>query len=377
MPILIAPDSFKECLSAVSVATAIADGIRSVRQDVELIIFPMADGGEGTTDILHFHLDGTWRTLPVHDPLQRVIESRYLLVDNNHTAVIELAKASGLELLRSEERNPLHTTTLGTGELIRHALENGARDIILTIGGSATVDGGTGLATALGFQFYNEEGNAFLPVGGTLGQIQMIRSEHIHQRLREVQIRIASDVQNVLTGPTGAARVYGPQKGADEQAVEILESGLVHLSALIEKATGFNADEHPGTGAAGGAALFLLAYGNAHLSPGFDLLAELTRFKESLHGADIIITGEGALDEQTKYGKVVSSIANYARGRNKTLIAVCGRTRGEPDAVRRELGIAQIFSVRSRAKNDEDSMENARTYLRDIGAEIAHTYPSK
>ena len=374
MTILIAPDSFKDCLPAIDVARALYNGIKSIRPDMQVILFPMADGGEGTSDILDYHLSCRWENFAVNDPLQRPIQSGYLMLTDRDIAVIELAKASGLELLTMEERNPLHTNTLGTGELIRAALDNDVNEITLSIGGSATVDGGTGIAAALGFTFYNYQGEKFIPSGNTLHKISRIDTAAVHHSFHETKWIIASDVQNILNGPEGAAVVYGPQKGADAHAVKILADGLSHLAEIIERDTGFSADQHPGTGAAGGAALFLMAYGNATLRSGFDTIAELTGFHSAIDSASLVITGEGKLDAQTKYGKVVSSIAHHTNNKEIPLIVVCGTTKDDPAEIAKSLHIAQLYSLRDRAKNDDDSIKNAKRYLKQIGEDIARKY---
>lgn len=374
MNILIVPDSFKDSLSAVDVTHAVQNGIKLARQDINVILFPMADGGEGSTEILKYHIGGLWHWVEVHDPLRRKISTQYLLLKDRSSAVIELAKASGLELLQPHERNPLYTTTLGTGELIRDALDRKTDEIIITIGGSATVDGGTGIAAALGFRFYDKTGNIFLPTGGTLSEIHRIDADNIHKGFTSVKWTIASDVQNFLNGPEGAARIYGPQKGADPDAVEKLADGLQHISVLIKNETGFTADKHNGTGAAGGAALFLMAYGNTELQSGFDILADLTHLQPMVDSADIVISGEGRIDEQTKYGKVVSSIARHTAKSGKPLIVVCGVVEGNVDKIKKSLDIIELFSISSRATDKDDSMKNAKKYLEEIGTEIAKRF---
>lgn len=376
MTILIAPDSFKDCLPAIDVTRALYSGVKSVQKETKFILFPLADGGEGTAEILNYHISGHWQPLAVNDPLFRKIKSSYLILHDRRAAVIELAKASGIELIDPRERNPLHTTTLGTGELISHALDQNAKEILLAIGGSATVDGGTGIASALGFRFYKKNGREFIPTGGTLREIDCIDTARMHNKFNTVQWIIASDVQNILNGPEGAARVYGPQKGADEQAVELLAEGLEHVAERIKRDTNFSANEYPGTGAAGGAALFLLAYGNAQLRPGFDIIAELTHFQNAIDAASMVITGEGKLDAQTKYGKVVSSIAHHVNNKEIPLVVVCGVVSGNPHDIQKTLGAAGIFSVRDRADSDSDSLKNAEKYLEEIGAGIAKKFLS-
>jgi glycerate 2-kinase len=373
MPILIAPDSFKDCLSAIDVTHALSSGIRSIRSDSRQILFPMSDGGEGATDILNYHLSGHWETPVVSDPLQRKIRSRYLFLNDRNTAVVELAKASGLELLKSHERNPLDTTTYGTGELIRHALDNNAEEVIVAIGGSATVDGGTGIASALGFRFIDSLDREFIPTGGTLCNINRIETTHVHPRYNSTRWLIAADVQNRLIGPEGAARVYGPQKGAHDDAIDLLAHGLEHLAHIIKRDTGFSADDHPGTGAAGGAALFLMAYSNGALRPGFDVLAELTQFHSALNEASVVITGEGKLDIQTQYGKVVSSIAHHSRKHNLPLIVICGTAAGNKAEIQKTLGIDSLYTIRDYADTDEDSISHAKTYLEKIGVMLVRS----
>ena len=387
--ILIAPDSFKDCLPSEEVARFIAEGIRESAPDTEITVFPVADGGEGTASCLAWHRGGKWKELTACDPLNRPVKSEYLLLEDENTAVIELARASGLELLRHEERNALKTSTFGTGELLRDALDARVKKIILTIGGSATVDGGTGIAAALGFRFTGKDGIEIRPRGGNLQDIEKIDAGNffspsgeknadsvqsgqagVHRGLRDTEIIIACDVQNILNGSQGAARVYGPQKGADEKAVEILEKGLLHLSALVMKDTGFDADKHPGTGAAGGAALFLMAYGRGVLRGGFDIVGDMTGFRNAVDSADLVITGEGKIDTQTAYGKAVASVAKIARIGNKPLILVGGLLEGERSVLKDQYGASGIYSLMDFATGKDDSIRNAPKYLRKTGQKI-------
>jgi glycerate 2-kinase len=366
--ILIATDSFKDCLSSELAGKALERGIKEVCPGAETTVFPVADGGEGTASCINFHRGGRWKRLDVSDPLLRPVFAEYLVLEKDNTAIIELARASGLEMLHSSERNALETSTLGTGQLIRDALDSGIGRIILTIGGSATVDGGTGIASALGFRFVDRHGRQIRPVtGGRLREIDRILSNDIHPRLRETKITIACDVDNFLNGEEGAARVYGPQKGADADAVRILEDGLKHLSALVLKETGFDANSHPGTGAAGGASLFLLAYGNGMLRSGFEIVSELTGFPGRVKKADLIISGEGRIDRQTAYGKAVSSVARNAAENNKPFLVAGGTIEGDREFLQQQLGARGLYSVRDLAASDTDSIENASDYLRKIG----------
>jgi glycerate 2-kinase len=228
MIVLIAPDSFKDSLDSIGVAESLRKGIKKTLPSAEVIPFPVADGGEGTADILKYHIGGQWQAVSVSDPLGREIASRYLVLDDGHRAVIELAKASGLELLKFSERNPLRTNTYGTGQLARHALDLNVAEIMLAVGGSATVDGGTGLAAALGFDFIDKKGKRFIPVGRTLANIITVDTSAVHPRFFSTDWLIAADVQNVLHGSEGAARIFGPQKGAAAEDVETLAEGLLH-----------------------------------------------------------------------------------------------------------------------------------------------------
>ncbi len=376
LKILIAPDSFKDCLSALEVAQALAGGIQEECARAQLTLFPLADGGEGTAACLHHHLGGQWKTLQVHDPLQRTTEASYLVLEHDRTAVIELARASGLELLKVHERDPLRTSTFGTGELIRDALAEGVKKIILTIGGSATVDGGTGIASALGFRFYNRKGTELTPNGGNLSEIYRIDARDVLPGLLTAEIAVACDVSNILNGEEGAARVYGPQKGAGPEAVEKLEKGLLHLSGLLHEASGFNPDAYPGTGAAGGAALFLLAYGKARLEKGLPMIARLTGLGDAIRKHQVVITGEGRLDSQTNYGKVVAALAEMVRKGDspRVFIGVAGITAGIPEVLKQQFGMDALYSTRKLASDELDSIANAGLHLHTIGRSIAETF---
>ncbi len=376
MVYLLAPDSFKDCLASVQVISSLLDGMKRADPSVRTILFPLADGGDGSTDVLNYHLSGRYEFIEVRDPLGRMIRSGYLRLNESETAVIELAKASGLELLQKHERDPLQTNTFGTGELIRNALDYGMRELILTIGGSATVDGGAGIASALGFGFHNKKGERFIPAGGTLIDIHAITDTGVHPGFHGANWLIASDVRNPLNGRDGAARVYGPQKGAGPAAVEKLAEGLEHLAGLLKKETGFDADDYPGTGAAGGAALFFLAYGKAEIRSGFEIIAGMTGFDEAVRRSDAIVTGEGSLDAQTMHGKVVSHVAGLARTYDKPVIAVAGRVEGDPDALISALGLHAVYSVASLAADADDSIRNAPRYLSQIGERIVNDHKS-
>lgn len=377
MKILIAPDSFKDCLSSEQVAGFLGEGITDVYPEADITVFPVADGGEGTASCIYFHRGGRWKRVRVSDPLYRPVLSDYLILEDENTAVIELARASGLELLSRGERDALKTSTFGTGELIKDALDEGLKKIILTIGGSATVDGGAGIAAALGFRFIDKDGKNIEQItGGKLYAISNINIDGLHPLFRETEIIIACDVNNLLNGEEGAARVYGPQKGADAGAVALLEKGLIHLSALVAHKTGFDADKHPGTGAAGGASLFPLAYGKGMLRSGFGIIMELTDFMDEILKSDLVISGEGKIDRQTAYGKVVSSIASLSVKNNIPFIVTGGIAEGDKELLKRQFEARELFSVRDLALSDDDSFDNAPGYLRQIGMIIAKNITS-
>lgn len=314
MKILLAPDKFKGTLTAARAARIMADAVRSIHPDAETLEFPLADGGEGTVQTLLHALHGELRQIPVHDPLGRIRNAEFAIAGT--TAILEMAEASGMALLAPSELNPLKTSTFGTGELIRAALDEGAREIIIGIGGSATVDGGAGMAEALGFEFYSSDGKVLNGLnGGRLGAIGSLRSDAADPRLAECRIRIASDVRNPLLGPEGAVAVFAPQKGAGPEMLPVLEKGLANLQAVLRKAGRLKPAEEPGDGAAGGLGMGLRAFCGARMEPGAELVIALTGLEAALDGADLVITGEGCTDSQTDSGKLCSKVLSLCRKR--------------------------------------------------------------
>ena len=314
MKILLAPDKFKGTLTAARAARIMADAVRSIHPDAETLEFPLADGGEGTVQTLLHALHGELRQIPVHDPLGRIRNAEFAIAGT--TAILEMAEASGMALLAPSELNPLKTSTFGTGELIRAALDEGAREIIIGIGGSATVDGGAGMAEALGFRFYTSDGKELKGLnGGNLGAIGSLRSDAADPRLAECRIRIASDVRNPLLGPEGAVAVFAPQKGAGPEMLPVLEKGLANLQAELRKAGHLKPAEEPGDGAAGGLGMGLRAFCGARMEPGAELVIVLTGLEAALEGADLVITGEGCTDSQTDSGKLCSKVLSLCRKR--------------------------------------------------------------
>lgn len=331
MKIVLAPDKFKGTLTARQAAGIMARAIRSVHPSADLVELPLADGGEGTVQTLTSALGGELRSVTVHDPLGRLRKAEFGIAGK--TAVIEMASASGMALLEPSELNPLQTSTFGTGELIRSALDVGIREIVIGIGGSATVDGGAGMAEALGFQFFDAQDEPlFYLAGGTLADIRSLDASHADPRLRECRVRIASDVANPLLGANGAAAVFAPQKGATPEMIPILENGLANLHRLLVSEGLLVPPDSPGDGAAGGLGMGLRAFCGAQSESGARLAMSLTGFESVLDGADYVITGEGCTDSQTESGKLCSEILSVCRQRSVKCILLSGCIRGDAGA---------------------------------------------
>jgi glycerate kinase len=327
--ILVAPDSFGGALDSVAVAQAIAVGWLRARPNDEVIQAPMADGGEGTLAAVAAALGerARRRSVAAHDALGRSISADYLLLDDGRAAFIEMAAASGLAQLTPEERTPASAriaSTRGTGELLRSALDAGVQRVILGLGGSATNDGGSGLLAALGVRFLDLAGAELQPGGAPLAELIVIDPSGLDPRLAKVEVVIACDVTNPLTGPAGAAATYGPQKGADPAAVAELDAALGIYGAATEATTGRAVIDVPGAGAAGGTGAALLAFTNATLRPGVEVVAEMAGLDRSLEGVDLVITGEGRADEQTLAGKAAMGVAMLAGGKSIPVVLLCG-----------------------------------------------------
>jgi len=321
MRIVIAPDSFKESLTAPEAAAAIAAGVRDVAPDAGVDLCPMADGGEGTVEALVAATDGQRRTTTVTGPLGAPVEARWGVLGDGETAAIEMAEAAGLHLVPRDRRDPTKTTTRGVGELIRAALDAGCRRLIIGIGGSATTDGGAGMAQALGVRFLDRAGRIIeTPLsGGALDEIERIDLADRDGRLAAAEVRVACDVTNPLTGPRGAAAIYGPQKGATPEQVKQLDRNLAHLARLVAT----EADQ-PGAGAAGGLGFGLVAFADARLERGVELVLDAVRFDDRLADADLVLTGEGKLDGQSIEGKTCLGVAQRAAGHGVKTIALVG-----------------------------------------------------
>lgn len=371
MRILIAPDSFKGSLSATAVAEALADGIASVWPDADIVRQPVADGGEGTVDALVTAAAGRFVVTEVTGPLGLPVQARWGILGDDTTAVIEVAAASGITLVPRKQRNPLHTTSRGTGELIRAALDAGCTRIIVGLGGSATNDGGAGMMQALGVRLLDEAGNE-LPAGGAaLARLAHIDVTGLDHRLRGVELIAATDVTNPLLGPTGASAVFGPQKGASPDDVQQLEAALTRYADVLAQQAGPRDVRHvPGAGAAGGIGAGLLAFCGATLRPGADVVLEAIGLDELVREADLVITGEGRLDGQTAYGKAPLAVARLAKRYRKPVVAVAGMLGAGVDKLY-TMDIDAAVSIAPGPINMHVSRKRAPRLLRETGARLA------
>lgn len=371
MKIVIAPDSFKENLTSLEVAAALERGIKRVRPRARCIKVPMADGGEGTVQSLVDATGGKIVKKRVTGPLGEPVTARYGILGDGTTAAIEMAEASGLPLVPRERRDPLRTTTYGTGELILDAIERGVSAIIIGIGGSATVDGGTGMAQALGVSFLGGNGRAIgEPVcGGILERISEIDMHELDPRVRKTRITIACDVENPLCGPRGAARMFGPQKGATPEMIEVLDRNLRHLGALIKRDLGIDVMRVAGGGAAGGLGAGLIAFAKARLKRGVDLVSDAVDLAKHLRGADLVITGEGRVDFQTAFGKTPSGVAKAARRLKIPVVAVGGGLADDARGVF-EHGIDALEAGAARDMDLAEALRLSRGHLENAGERV-------
>lgn len=369
MKILIAPDSFKENLSAKEVAQAIERGIKKVDENIQTSIVPMADGGEGTVESLVEATDGQIINVKVKDPLMRDIDSYYGVLGDRKTAVIEMAAASGLALLEKDERNPMDTTSFGTGQLIKYAIEEGYKDIIIGIGGSATNDGGAGMLMALGAKLLDANGEDIGLGAKGLGKLKSIDLYNFHEDIKDCNFVVACDVDNPLVGKRGASYVFGPQKGADEHMVKILDAKLENFGKVVEDTLEISLLQYPGAGAAGGMGAALLAFLDAELERGIDIVIEATQLERKIMDSNLVITGEGKIDGQTQFGKTPYGIATLAKKYNKPVIAIAGGI-GEDASVLYEKGIDSIFSIVNKPMTLEEAMVHGESLLEDTAERI-------
>lgn len=368
MKIIIAPDSFKENLTSLEVARCIEKGIKKVLPGARCIKIPMADGGEGTVQSLVDATGGRIYQQQVIGPLGGKISARYGMLGDRRTAVIEMAEASGLPLVPRTRRNPLRTTTFGTGQLIRGALDQGAQMIIIGLGGSATVDGGSGLAQALGVRFRAADGRVIRDYGsgGMLARIAAIDTGGLDPRLGKTSIIIASDVTNPLCGKRGAAAVFGPQKGATPAMVKTLDANLKHFAGIIRRDLKKAVRDLPGAGAAGGLGAGLVAFTGAKMERGIDLIIKLTGLARHLRGADLVITGEGRVDFQTAFGKTPAGVAQAAGKYGVPCIAIGGSLSDDARGVFAH-GIAGLESAAARDMDLAEALKNSRKHLEFAG----------
>lgn len=357
MKFVIAPDSFKGSLSAKEVAAAIKTGIAEILPDADFVLVPMADGGEGTMQALVDASSGRIIRTPVHDPLGRLIPSKFGLLGDGSTAVIEMAQASGIQYVDYQTRNPMATSTFGTGELIKAALNQGVKQIIIGIGGSATNDGGAGMAQALGVKLLDEQGQELEPGGGNLGKLSKVDKIELDPRLSSVKVLVASDVTNPLTGPNGASAIFGPQKGASHEQVKVLDQNLAHYANVVAP----DLADKPGAGAAGGLGFGLMAFTNSTFEKGVDLVIDQVGLRQKMQGADFVLTGEGSIDQQTRFGKTPYGVALLAHEvvPDAAVIALAGNI-GAGVAYLYNPPIDAIFATPSGAKPLERAMTEGK-----------------
>ncbi|MFI1414312.1 glycerate kinase [Streptomyces sp. NPDC020707] len=371
--VLIAADKFKGSLTAVQVAERVTAGLRRIAPRVEVEALPVADGGDGT--VAAAVAAGFERhEVRVAGPLGDEVTAAFALREG--TAVVEMAEASGLQRLPAGTFAPLTASTYGTGELLRAALDAGARTIVFGVGGSATTDGGAGMLAALGARFLDEDGEPVPPGGGSLGELATADLTGLDARLAAVDVVLASDVDNPLTGPKGAAAVYGPQKGASPDEVAVLDAGLAHFAAILEKSVGGRAAEYavaPGAGAAGGIGYGALVGLGARFRPGIEVMLDVLGFASALERATLVITGEGALDEQTLHGKAPAGVAAAARAAGKEVVAVCGRLALAPEALGRA-GIRRVYPLTDVEPDVGRCIADAGPILETVAEQIAQDF---
>lgn len=367
---VLAPDSFKESMTAKEVCMAMESGIKKALPDALCIQVPMADGGEGTVQSLVDATEGKIYQKTVTGPLGTPITAHFGILGDGETGVIEMASASGIHLVTKETKNPLITTTFGTGELIKACLDKGVKKIIIGIGGSATNDGGAGMAQALGVTFLDESNQSLPFGGGALGTLAKVQLDNVDPRLKDTQIFVASDVTNPLCGETGASNVFGPQKGATPEMVQTLDHNLAHYASILKEQLDKDIKDFPGAGAAGGLGAGLLAFTKAQLKSGIDLVIEYTGLDQKVKEADFVLTGEGGIDFQTQFGKTPYGVAQAAKKHGKTVIAVAGYV-GEKIDILYEKGIDAIFGILPKAMDLEEALKTGQKNIETTSENIA------
>lgn len=370
MKIVIAPDSFKESMTALEAATAIERGFKEVMPEEEYIKVPMADGGEGTVQSIIDATGGDLKTVTVKGPLGESLEAQYGLTGDKKIAVIEMAASSGLDKVKSSKRDPLKTTTYGFGELIRSALDEGVEEILLGIGGSATNDGGAGMIMSLGGKLLDKNKEPIVPTGEGLRDLAFIDTTDMHPRIKDVSFKAACDVDNPLTGTNGASYVYGPQKGGTPETLEQLDQNLNHFAYVVQEQLGKDIGSTPGAGAAGGLGAGLQGFLDAELQRGGDLLVEMLELEEYVKDADLLITGEGGINHQTRFGKTPVAVSHVGKKCDVPTIALAGSLNEGYESIHEE-GIIAVFSIIPQFTSLETALENGKENLKSVSANIA------
>lgn len=368
--IVLAPDSFKESMTSKEACVAMERGIKKVNSNIQCIHVPMADGGEGTMQSLVDATGGEVYSLEVVGPLGNKVKAEYGILGNGEIGVLEMASASGIHLVSLEERNPLITTTYGTGELIKACLDRGVKKLLIGIGGSATNDGGVGVIQALGGRFLDKEGNELGFGGGELEKLDRIDLTNFDRRLKDVVIEVACDVSNPLCGENGASYIFGPQKGASVEMIKILDNNLKHYAKVIKEQFGKDVLEIAGAGAAGGLGAGLMVFLNGNLKKGIEIVIEYSGLEKKVKNCDMVWTGEGSIDFQTQYGKTPLGVATVAKKYNKPVVALAGRV-GDDIDILYEKGIDSIFGIMRGVTTIDEALKNGKENIERTSENIA------
>ncbi|ACB84456.1 glycerate kinase [Natranaerobius thermophilus] len=371
--VILAPDSYKNCLEAKDVATAMERGVHRYNKNLETIKLPLSDGGEGLIKSLVYATDGELYSQKVTGPLGYEVTACWGLLGDNETAVIEMAEAAGLQLVTKENLDPKITTTYGTGELIKDALNTGCSKLIIGIGGSATNDGGVGMAQALGIEFFDDKGKPLKYGGQELLKLSEIDLSGMDPKLHDIDIRVACDVTNPLIGPQGASQIFGPQKGGQSKDIELLDNALSHFHDIIEKELNKDVKDIPGSGAAGGMGAGLIAFMGAELKSGIDLVMEVLNFENQIKDADIVITGEGSFDSQTLFGKVPHGVAKKAKKHKIPTFVVAGNIKEDLQEFHHH-GITGYFSIIPGPIDEDQAFDRAEELLENTTHQIIRTF---
>lgn len=364
MKVVIAIDSLKGSLSSIEAGNAVKEGILKACKYADVVVKPLADGGEGTTEALIKGMNGKEEFITVTGPLGEKVKSKYAILEQSNTAIIEMAQAAGITLLEKEKRNPLNTTSYGVGEMIKDSIKKGCRNFIIGIGGSATNDGGIGMLQALGFEFLDKNKKSIGFGGKFLEEIKYINIENKLKELDECNFKIACDVENPLCGKNGASYIYGPQKGASESMVERLDKGMKNYSEVVKNSLGKDCADKKGAGAAGGIGYAFLSFLNAELKPGIDIVINETKLEDEIKDADFVITGEGRLDFQTAMGKAPIGVAKIAKKYNCTVIALAGSITDDASECNKK-GIDAYFDIITEIVTLDEAMQR-QTALKNL-----------